>query len=138
MTNAMSGIEPPRRRDLRAVGKPEAPRGCAVAAQGAAQRSLGFPRPTMVSPERATRQVLSRHRHTSASSADIVGEADRGFYFREDWAALSGLVVGLDAYPGRAPWALTGRPFGAGCAEAVAWTVVANVLLNLDGVLTKG
>ncbi|HEU0040183.1 MAG TPA: DUF1553 domain-containing protein, partial [Verrucomicrobiae bacterium] len=29
-------------------------------------------------------------------------------------------------------------PDGLGAAEAAAWTVVANVLLNLDGVLTKG
>ncbi len=29
-------------------------------------------------------------------------------------------------------------PPGLGAAEAAAWTVVANVLLNLDGVLTKG
>jgi hypothetical protein len=29
------------------------------------------------------------------------------------------------------------RP-GAGPAELAAWTTVANVLLNLDGVLTKG
>jgi hypothetical protein len=27
---------------------------------------------------------------------------------------------------------------GSDAAEAAAWTVVANVLLNLDGVLTKG
>jgi hypothetical protein len=29
-------------------------------------------------------------------------------------------------------------PEGLGAAEAAAWTLVANVLLNLDGVLTKG
>ena len=29
-------------------------------------------------------------------------------------------------------------PDGLSAAEAAAWTVVANVLLNLDGVLTKG
>ena len=29
-------------------------------------------------------------------------------------------------------------PDGADAAEMAAWTVVANVLLNLDGVLTKG
>jgi len=29
-------------------------------------------------------------------------------------------------------------PDGLNPAEAAAWTVVANVLLNLDGVLTKG
>ena len=29
-------------------------------------------------------------------------------------------------------------PDGLGAAEAAAWTVVANVLLNLDGVLTRG
>ena len=29
-------------------------------------------------------------------------------------------------------------PEGLEAAEAAAWTVVANVLLNLDGVLTKG
>jgi hypothetical protein len=29
-------------------------------------------------------------------------------------------------------------PSGMDAAEAAAWTVVANVLLNLDGVLTKG
>jgi hypothetical protein len=29
-------------------------------------------------------------------------------------------------------------PENCNAAEAAAWTVVANVLLNLDGVLTKG
>jgi NADPH:quinone reductase-like Zn-dependent oxidoreductase len=29
-------------------------------------------------------------------------------------------------------------PEGLSAAEAAAWTVVANVLLNLDGALTKG
>ena len=29
-------------------------------------------------------------------------------------------------------------PAGADPAEMAAWTVIANVLLNLDGVLTKG
>jgi NADPH:quinone reductase-like Zn-dependent oxidoreductase len=29
-------------------------------------------------------------------------------------------------------------PQGMSAAEAAAWTVIANVLLNLDGVLTKG
>jgi hypothetical protein len=29
-------------------------------------------------------------------------------------------------------------PEGADAAETAAWTVVSNVLLNLDGVLTKG
>jgi hypothetical protein len=29
-------------------------------------------------------------------------------------------------------------PMGMDAADAAAWTVVANVLLNLDGVMTKG
>ena len=41
---------------------------------------------------------------------------------------------------GTAPSQSSGGPVpaGLGAAEAAAWTVVGNVLLNLDGVLTKG
>jgi general secretion pathway protein G len=99
------------------AGKSAAPRGCSVAAQGTAQRSPGFPCSTMTSPERAARHGLSRRRHASVAFGDIHGDAGRGFCLREDWVALSGLMIGWDGYPGRAPWALTGRPFGAGRAE---------------------
>jgi mono/diheme cytochrome c family protein len=48
--------------------------------------------------------------------------------FRTDSAAAASLS-------GRAP---SGLPAGTSLAELAAWTTVANVLLNLDGVLTKG
>ena len=115
MTNAMFGIEPTRWRDMRAVGHPEAPRGHSVTAQGAAQRSPGFPRPTIASPERAAQRVLNRCRGASVSFVDIRGVADHGFNLRDDWAAPSGLVIGLDAYPGRAPL------WGWACRSAHQW-----------------
>ena len=54
-------------------------------------------------------------------------EAERTYYAGDGDAALA-----LSTNP------LGPLPEGMSAAEAAAWTVVANVLLNLDGVLTKG
>jgi hypothetical protein len=53
-------------------------------------------------------------------------------------AERSEFASNLDAAKALATDPLGPLPEGADAAELAAWTSVANVLLNLDGVLTKG
>jgi hypothetical protein len=55
--------------------------------------------------------------------------ADELARYRGDAAGATKLIGRLQGQPGGSP---------DDVAELAAWTVVANVLLNLDGVLTKG